>query len=71
MKTPDITPVQIVAAVIGCVYPLLTLLGVHFSSQQLDALQQLDVIAVSLFGADAALRIGRSLGSPGDTSAKS
>lgn len=62
MKTPDITLAQIVAAVLGAVYPILTLLGVDLSPEQRDALDQLILVALGLFGADAAIRVGRAVG---------
>lgn len=62
MKTPNITTAQIVGAIFGAAYPVITLLGFNLDPAQVDALQQLNVVAVGLFGADAAIRIGRNYG---------
>lgn len=59
-QRPDITPAQVIAAFFAAIYPLLTLFGVDLSAEQQDALSQLEVAAIGLFGADAAIRIGRN-----------
>lgn len=61
MKTPNITTAQIIGAIFGAVYPVLTLIGVNLNPEQVNALQELNVVAVGLFGADAAIRVGRSV----------
>lgn len=61
MRTPDITPAQIIGAVMAATYPLLTLIGVDLSPQQVNALDDLGKIAIGLFGADAAIRVGRNI----------
>jgi hypothetical protein len=66
-KRPDITPAQIVAAVFGALGPVLVLLGVDLDPARDQALDQLKWIALGLFGADAAIRVGRNVGqSAGD-----
>ena len=57
---PDITPAQVVAAVVGSIFPVLTLLGVDLTAAQTDAVNQLKYLALGLFGADAVIRVGRS-----------
>lgn len=61
-KMPDITPAQIIAAVFGALFPALTLIGVDLSAEQKDALEELKWLALGLFGADAAIRVGRNVG---------
>lgn len=62
LKTPNITLAQIVGAALGALYPVLTLLGVHLSPGETDALDQLKFIALGLFAGDATIRVGRALG---------
>lgn len=59
---PVITVPQIVAAIVGAVGPVLLLLGVDLDVRQLAAVDDLKVIALGLFGADALVRAGRSVG---------
>jgi hypothetical protein len=62
MNFPSITVPQIIAAVFGALYPFLVLIGVDLSPAAHDALEELKVIALGLFGADAAIRVGRNIG---------
>jgi VIT1/CCC1 family predicted Fe2+/Mn2+ transporter len=59
-KMPDITPAQAVALFFGALYPVLTLVGVDLSAKATDAVEDLRVLALGLFGADAAIRLGRN-----------
>lgn len=60
MKTPDITPAQLVALV-GSVLTTLIAFGAHISQAQQDALLQLvQVMAPVLLASDAVIRHGRS-----------
>ena len=59
---PNITPVQIIAVLIGATFPILTLLGVDLSEPQRAAIEELRFIALGIFGADAAIRVGRNVG---------
>lgn len=61
LKTPDITPAQIVGMI-----PLLAEFAHSFgifslSAAQQDSLTKLATAGIALFGADALIRIGRSL----------
>lgn len=58
---PDITPAQIVAAVFGAIGPICVLVGLHLSQAQTGAVDDLKLLALGLFGADAAIRIGRNI----------
>lgn len=58
---PDITPAQVIAAVFGAIGPVLTLINVKLAEAQMDALDDLKVIAIGLFVSDAAIRIGRNV----------
>lgn len=58
---PDITPAQLVAAGFAAVQPVCVLVGAHLSTQQVDALGDLRVVAVGLVVGDAAIRIGRNV----------
>jgi hypothetical protein len=60
MKTPDITPVQIVGALLGAIYPILVLVGIDLDSAQKDALDNLVALGAALIGGDAIVRFGRS-----------
>lgn len=60
---PDITPAQLVAAFFGGLMPALTLVGVHLSPEQVNALDDLRTVGLGLLGADAAIRVGRNIGS--------
>lgn len=62
LKTPDITPAQIVAGI-----PILAEFGHAFgiydlSQAQQDSLGKLVLWGIALLGADAAIRIGRAIG---------
>lgn len=57
---PDITPAMVIAAIFAAAAPICLLIGVDLSSAQLDALEQLRLVAVALVGGDAAIRIGRN-----------
>lgn len=61
MKTPDMTLAQYVGAGLASVAPVLTLAGVNLNVDQLTALGDLQQLAVVLLGADAAIRVGRSV----------
>lgn len=67
MSTPNFTTAQLVGAVFAAFYPALTLLGIDLSAEQKDAVDQLWAVGLGLFGADAAIRVGRSVGLPGKT----
>lgn len=61
LKTPDITPAQIVGII-----PLLAEFAHSFgifslSAAQQDSLSKLVTAGIALFGADAIIRLGRSL----------
>lgn len=58
---PDITPAQVIAVVIAGVPQLLVLFGVELSAKQDDALDQLLLLGLGLFGADVLLRGARNM----------
>lgn len=61
LKTPDITPAQIVGLV-PVIASLLRAFGVFdLSPDQEDALNQAVTAGLALFGADAVIRVGRAL----------
>lgn len=60
-QRPDITPAQAIGALFAAVGPVCVLVGVHLDPSQLDALDTLKFVGVGLFGADAAVRIGRNV----------
>ncbi len=61
LKTPDITPVQLVAG-IPVVAELLHSFGVYDLSQaQQDSLTKAALYAMAIVGADAVIRLGRNL----------
>lgn len=70
MAAPSITLAQIVAALMAAILPVLTLVGVDLSREQVDALQQLTDLAMALVGADAAIRVGRAFNIDGVLKAK-
>jgi hypothetical protein len=57
---PDITPVQIIAFVFAAIPYILVLVGVDLGEQKADALDNLKILALGLFGSDALIRIGRN-----------
>lgn len=59
---PDITAAQIVAAAFAAAYPVCVFFGVDMSPEQREALEEIKWVALGLFGADAALRVGRNMG---------
>ena len=60
MKTPDITPAQIVA-IVGSLIATLTAFGVDISAAQQESLLQLvQTLAPVLLASDALIRYGRS-----------
>ena len=56
---PDITPVQIIAFIFAAVPYILVLFGVDLGEQKSDALENLKILALGLFGSDALIRIGQ------------
>jgi hypothetical protein len=61
MARPDITPAQLVG-IIPLLAQFLNAFGVyHLSQAQQDSLMALTLGAIGLFGADAVIRLGRSL----------
>lgn len=60
MKTPDITPAQVVAA-LGSILSVLVSFGVDLTAEQRDSLLDLTgILAAFLLGSDALIRFGRS-----------
>jgi hypothetical protein len=57
---PDITPAQAIGALFAVIAPICVLAGVDLGAAQQDALEQLKLVGLGLFGADAAIRIGRN-----------
>lgn len=58
---PDITPAQAIGGAFAAIGPICVLVGLHLSKNQLGALDDLKLVALSVIGADAAVRIGRNL----------
>lgn len=62
-KTPDVTPVQVVA-VVGAVLAVAASFGFDISQDSKDSIMQLvSVLAATLLVGDAAIRHGRATGS--------
>lgn len=60
MKTPDITPAQVIA-IVGATLGVLTAFGLDLTEEQQQALMNLtQILATVLVGADAVIRYGRS-----------
>lgn len=59
-QRPDLTPAQIVAFIFAAIPYILVLIGVDIGTAKAAALDDLKVLALGLFGADAAIRIGRN-----------
>ncbi len=60
MKTPDITPAQVVAA-LGSLLSVLVSFGVDLTQEQRDSLLDLTgIVAAFILGSDALIRFGRS-----------
>lgn len=62
MKTPDITPAQIGAGVAAFLKVLIAF-GVHLTTQQYDSINDFTTLLFVVVGADAVIRVGRSVGS--------
>lgn len=61
LKTPDITPAQIVGG-IPIIGNLLNAFGVYtLTAAQTESLQETTLYAIGLLGADALIRFGRSI----------
>lgn len=64
---PDITPVQIVSG-IPLIANALSVFGVYnLTAEQTDSLEKLGIWAIALIFGDAAIRIGRNVGSSNTT----